>query len=642
MRRWVLAFTAIFLVLLAFDVIPELRGGWGWRWPYAEPERTSAVLVLWLVLLGYGIGVWALRRVAAALGWAHITYTVMSALVIALAVQNVREDPFFMLFSHTVSPVQTGASTVSVRFLDEEGVNYALNRWPDIMRESQGLTITHFTTSPPGKALVHYWLAEAIDPVTFISKPASQSLRQYQCSTLPVMEYNRGQMVSAGFGMLMPLWAGLAVIPIFIVARQLGAGIEHATRVIAWWPVVPSLLLFAPTWNTLYPLLAVSALALLIQGLRGNNRIWVVGAGFIMSMMTFLNFAVLPLLGLYGAFTLLSWFFFLREEQPVWWPVQMGVYFGLGLVSVWAVFWFNTGFTPFDLLAVTFDTHLDIERNYWIWLVLHVYDMLMFAGWPLVALGVWGLWRAVARLRSGETIHIVDVLTLSLVCTIVLLDLTGITRAESARIWLFFVPFILLAATEQFTQTSTNWDLPLLGGQLATVAVMSAVLPVVAFDMNPPVDGARDDIPTIGQEFIAVDATFSAGKASYAGVFALEGFQFVADPAAQAITVEIIWRGEEPTERPYQFEIVATAENEIDGVIISEPYYWYPQNENYLTTCWQDGDVVREVIVISVPPVSLPVQWMLQIRAIHPDSALEVHGDDTDNRGAVLGPVPYP
>ena len=640
MRKWIVAFTAVFLTLLVINAVPELRGGWGWRWPYAEPERWSAVAILIACLVAYGVGVWAMRR------WdirptMQLLWAVVGAFVLALAVQNIRNDPFFMLFSHTVSPVQTGASTVATRFLAEEGAHDALNRWPDVMRESKDLTITHFTTSPPGKALLHHWLAETVLPLEPVAHPVSMALRPYQCSTLSVMEYDRGQMVSAGAGMLMPLWAALAVFPIFVVARQLSDDRKLATRMAMWWALVPSLLLFAPTWNTLYPLLAVGMLALLIAALRENSLGFAVGAGVVMSIATFLNFAVLPLIGFAGFFALLYWYFLARNTHNLLWILQIGAAFGIGLLSTWLLFFMYTGLTPLDLIAVTFDEHLDIERNYWTWLVLHVYDMLMFAGWPLALLGLWGIWRAMWRLRRRETLRLNDVLSLSLLLTIIVLDISGITRAESARIWLFFVPLLLLSAVDVVAQFGKWWDTPLFAAQLVTVAVMGSALPVVAFDMNLPVEGPRTDLPLIDyRDMNAVNARFVSDN--FDGEFSLTGYRFVADPSNQTVTLEIQWQGQQRTERPYIFELIAYATNPTDGDIVSAPLQWYPQNGNYLTTCWQAGDVVHDVLVVDVPPVSEPVQWTIEVQAIHLDDEMTVRGIDSAENRAVLGPIPYP
>lgn len=638
MRKWVVGFTAVFLALVWFDVVPQLRGGWGWQWPYAEPSHWGAIALLILALVGYGVGFVILRERGPI--WLGLTWIVVGGFVLALGVQNIRSDPFFMLFSHTVSPVQTGASTVATRFIADEGVHDSLNRWPDIMREANDLTITHFTTSPPGKALIHYWVAEATDPLIPLSKPISQDLRPYQCTTLPVMAYSRGEMVSAGLGMLMPLWAALAALPIFGIASQFGADKRAALRVAGWWVLVPSLLLFAPTWNTLYPLLALLAFSALLRGLQHNSPRWIGSAGVIMSVMTFLNFAVLPLLGLLGFYALGYWFFVTKTRHQWTWLLVVGVYFGLGLISVWVIFWLYTGFTPFDLLAVTFDQHLEIERNYWVWLVLHVYDMLMFAGWPLVFIGLVGMWRAIHQWRAEKTLDQIDVLALAWVLTVVVLDLSGITRAESARIWLFLVPFLLLMGVGHWMKQSARWDLPLLGAQLATVAVMGVVLPVVRFDMTPPVDGPRQDVPVLDLPLLRVDAQFSSND--YAGDFRLTGYRYIPDPNAQMITLELVWEGDTPTERPYQFEVVASAYNNQDGDIIAEPTRWYPQSGNYLTTCWNTGDTIHDVILLPLPPVSMPVQWTLTLRAVHPDDVLQMRGNDVADGTVVLGPVSYP
>jgi hypothetical protein len=262
MRKWIIGFTAIFVTLLAFNSIPAMRGGWGWRWPYQRPSEWTTIAVLVALLLIYLVGVWLLRTRHLPI-WIALTWSVFAVFVLALGVQNVRDDPLFMLFSHTVSPVQTGASTVAVQFMGKDGIGESLQNWPAVMHQADEKNIIHFSTSPPGQALIHQWLADLIEPVDFVSRPISMSLRPYQCTAPEVMEYHRGELVSAGIGMLMPLWAALAVIPMFFAAFYLTDDRQSALRIAQWMPLIPSLLLFAPTWNTLYPLLATSAFALL-------------------------------------------------------------------------------------------------------------------------------------------------------------------------------------------------------------------------------------------------------------------------------------------------------------------------------------------------------------------------------------------
>jgi hypothetical protein len=311
---------------------------------------------------------------------------------------------------------------------------------------------------------------------------------------------------------------------------------------------------------------------------------------------------------------------------------------------MWAVFWLYAGHSPLEILRVSLEEHRAIaSKSYLAWLILHPYDVYLFAGWPLVGLAGWGMWRAVRRWRSKAPLDGVDLLALSLLITWTILDISGSVQGENARILIFLAPFLLVTGIP-LPGKSPYWDLPLLCAQAATVAVLAAVLPVVPLDLNPQVRQPRSDVPTLmGLEPRSANALFSSNR--YQGRFRLESYRFVADPAAQAITLELNWRGAERVERPYRFELIAYAENEIDGEIQSEPYRWYPQNGNYLTTCWRDGDYIRDVIVMHLPPVSMPVVWNLHLRAVDErtgDVMRVALPDGTSTANVTLGPVNYP
>jgi hypothetical protein len=515
------------------------------------------------------------------------------------------------------------------------------------MREEAPADYIHFTTSPPGQPLVHYWLAEATDGFDAVSKPVSLALRPYQCGDLQIMRYSRGEMVSAGVGMLIPLWAALAVIPIFFVGRSLSGGDgQAAARLSQWWPLAPSVLLFSPTWNTLYPVLVMAAFALLAAGLNQTRLsptlTYSLAAGGVMSATTFLNFSALPVLIVMGLFALGCK---LTTPQRTWrWLLLVGLSFGLGLSAVWLIFWLYASHSPFEILRVSLEQHREIAgKSHLAWLVLHPYDVFLFAGWPLAGLAGWGVWRVYRRWRSKTRLDALDLLAVSLLIVWALLDLSGSVQGENARILMFLAPFLLLMGMPLFTR-SAFWDFPLLTTQAATVAVLAAALPVVPLDLNPQVKAPRADIPAMDYAPLQpMEATFSSVR--YEGEFRLEGYRFVADPAAQAITLELNWRGVRRSERPYYFELVAYAENEIDGQIQSAPYRWYPQGGNYLTPCWCAGDAVREVIIMPLPVVSMPVVWRLELRALD-----ERTGDVMRVRlpegsavaGAPLGPINYP
>ncbi|GAB4513917.1 MAG: hypothetical protein OHK0046_15280 [Anaerolineae bacterium] len=621
MRRLILLFTLIFLA--ALPLVPGLRGGAGWRWPLALPAHALPVVMLAFLLAVYLVGAFALRggSLLPVLMWSML----MTA-VIGVGVVGIRGDAGFLLFTRTVSPVQTGASAAAVRYMADD-LHSTLARWPQIMRDAGDANLIHFTTSPPGQALVHQVAADLFDSVPVLSNPISMALRPYQCSDLAVMRYTAGELTSTILGMLMPVWASLAVLPLYAAGRML-AGARAARHLVQWWPLVPAVLLFLPAWNSFYPALCAASFALLLLGQRQNGwraGVWLVLAGVVMSLTTFLNFAVLPALLLFGLYTLGV---AMISRRGLLWAVRMGIWYGVGLASVWAVFWLATGLTALDILRVTFDAHTDlVQRDYLPWLLLHPYDVLLFMGWPLAALFLW------STVRIRRPVDNLDVLTLSMFITFIAVDLAGIVQGENGRILSFYAPFLLLSSARLLMDAL--WDRPLMVAQAVTVLVMAALLPVVPLDLNPQPTGPRSDFATLaGVPFMPVQTAFDG-----AGAFTLESYRTVADVDQQTITLETRWRGEERTARPYAFEVVAYVsdyQNELDAATISTPHRWYAQSGAYLPTCWRSGEIVNDLTLIQVPVVAAPVEWTLELRAVDERSGAVMPGV------AQLGPIQYP
>lgn len=662
----VILFTLIFLVVLALNLYPGLRGGAGWDWPYTLPQNWGAVVALALVLIAYtAISLFLLRRNIRPV--LTLLWAILGGTVLAYAVVGIQGDPFFHLFTRTVSPVQTGASALSVRIMAQDGLDTTLARWPEVMRSALDANLIHFTTSPPGQPLIHYALAKFFDAPVFagFSEPASQILRAFQCSDYEIMRATRGEIISAGLGLLMPFFAALAAVPIFSAARDLTDDARLGLRAAVWWPLVPSILMFAPTWNTLYPALCVLAFAFLVRALTRSQNVYAFASGLVMSVTTFLNFSVLPVFLLFGLFTLGYCIFIGVRGARYISPLQntnsliagfrraviVGLWFGGGLLVIWTLFFLASGLTPLDLLRVTFEKHGElVQRDYLPWLILHPYDVLLFVGWPLAALALFGIWRtvrAVIRRERGLILTSFDVLALSMGLTFVLVNLAGIVQGENARILAFYAPFLVIigvgaaSVSPPVTPTSHQFEkndsgvIALFLTQALAVLVMASVLPVVPLDLNPQPTGPRQDIGGIGDGFAFVDSGAVFTSAAYSGEFKLARYRYVADPGAMAITYEFEWEGLSPTERPYHFELITGAENSTDGQIVSEPFRWLAQGGNYLPTCWKTGETIRDTVVIPLPPVSEPVVWEVTLRAVD-----ERTGITTPT--AALEPVRYP
>lgn len=632
MRRIIVIVALLFAALLVLDAYPGLRGGAGWHWDYALPLNAMPVIMLALGLAVYvALAVYLRgRQTRAALAWA-----VMGGTALAYLVVGVRGDPFFLLFTRTVSPVQTGASALQSRIMAEEGVLPALQRWPQIMDEALGQNLIHFTTSPAGQVLLHQAVADIFDSPA-LAQPAqsfSAALRPFQCSDPDVMRYTRGEIVSAGFfGLLMPFFAAMAAIPLYLAARDLTDNRRLAADIAMWWPLIPAALMFAPTWNTVYPAFCLLAFWLLLRGLKGA-RGGAFGAGLTMAAATMLNFSVMPFFLFAGLFTL-GWHFLLPSVNGVARrlrdSVAVGLVFGAGLLIPWLIYALITGVSPLDIVSRTFHAHGElVQREYLPWLILHPYDVLLFTGLPAAILALVGFVNAV-RLRRFDPL---TVFTLAMGLMVLLVNLAGIVQGENARILIFYMPFLLLMGLPALCDRPAGYDRPLLAAQALVLLAMAAVLAVVPLDLNPMRTAPAEDIITLGDGGWTDDGTVFVSD-TYAGQFSLARYRWIADPSRQALTYEFQFTGDQPTERPYEFELIARADTD-EGEAVSDPYRWYAQFGYYPSACWRAGDTIRDIVVMPLPPVPHPLRWEVTFRAIDPRTgdALPPH---------TLAPVPYP
>jgi methylthioxylose transferase len=109
---------------------------------------------------------------------------------------------------------------------------------------------------------------------------------------------------------------------------------------------------------------------------------------------------------------------------------------GAALVGFYALLYALTGFDPLGTLQATGDVYragIASTRPYAYWLLGSPAAFLLALGLPI-------LWYALRALAAGRTVAVA--IFAVLVCAAVM----GFTKAETERIWLFFAPFVCIAA----------------------------------------------------------------------------------------------------------------------------------------------------------------------------------------------------
>ena len=195
---WIPLLSLIWAVLLVFNVVPMLRGGFGWRNGYAPVLDWHRTVPLILGILIYIAGaLWLERRprVAGLLVWAMV-----GSVGLALAAAFVRAAIIYRLYSLTIGGIDGGWHMAATRITD---LAATLSHWPQFMTDSRAFS-THMAISPPGMVLFYYAANAVLGYLPSLTSALASPLRWFECRTV---FYTNAQFASAWLGMLMPVWS---------------------------------------------------------------------------------------------------------------------------------------------------------------------------------------------------------------------------------------------------------------------------------------------------------------------------------------------------------------------------------------------------------------------------------------------------
>jgi hypothetical protein len=392
--------------------------------------------------------------------------------------------------------------------------------------------------------------------------------------------------------MALPLVSGFTLLPLFGLALRT-YGRRPAAWAVALYPLVPSFALWSGRWEQFYPLLAGTCWYFFHVGLTESRRSAMLAAGFTLSIASLFNFSSLALLVPMGCFTLL-WFLTQPSARlSMLKPTICGFFaFLVGLASLWIIYQvaFGTGFL--DIWRMSMSYHLGLNRSYWTWLGYHLYDFLVFLGLPLAFSFLVALIKGIRDVRHQRY----DMLSLGFGLGLLLLDLSGTSRGEVARVWLFLTPFAVLVAIRGLTRMR-------LGRWSFTVIVCLMVLQLFTFNTflrvvttgltDPPVYTRIFKLPPISHP---LSARFRV--ADSADSIALLGYDLEPDAPTSGDTLHLTlyWQALKQISQPYT---VFTHLVGPDGRLVGQQDNM-PLHNTLPTTCWVPGEIIAD-------PYDIPV-----------------------------------
>jgi hypothetical protein len=597
--------TVLFLILLATNVTPWLRGPKAWRWPYAIPGTFRRLWLPALLLALYiALAVWlapqaatlkaAARRarredsagqddlggrddLAPTARWVAIVAIVASMLMtpaiqFALLYMD-HVDVRSQLFYRTVAEGANGFYNVGVVVMDRyDFMRYFAERAIDWYP-------THAERHPPGLPVLFSLARQFFDGTPRLTSWLNDVYRPYQCQNVPLMNLPDGAIAAATLQMAVPLALSLVAPPLYLLGRE-AYGRATAVRAVLLWPLLPGIALWSAYWTPLYALFTVLALLWVHYGLSRHKLLYLMASGGVISVSTFMSFgnaAILGFLGAYGIVWLIDRYRRAPGQAPALrWLIGGALVFALGAASLWVWLWFRFGLSFFAVWRVGMGRHFEMNRTGWFWILYHLYDFFVAAaGIPI--LFYWGArtWQAVRALFTAR--RALDVLALSFLVGLLVLDLSGAARGEVARVWAFMLPIPLLIAAHRLPRRGLAFAalILLLSAQLFVTNVFVRYIGTDLID--PPDPPAR----------ATVNARWTPWQARWEGGIALRGVQVPREVAAgQPVSIGAIWSTSRRIHRPYTVFVHMLDEQ---GQLVAQRDVMHLDGE-WPTTCWRPGE----------------------------------------------------
>ena len=453
--------------LLLFDVWPIVRGPapWPpeWRWPYIPlgEQHLYRQVVQWGVLVAYLLLMyWRLSRdvFSRRYVWSNLLLAVGFLFLWQLIQTWVREQSLLdTIIFRTYAPTMNGYLLAPAQ---SENVVYVIHHYAESIP-------TFFSakpqTHPPGLFLYFAfsnWLFARLDVFSDWFAPIARTW------AIPGRDWPQlsNNLIASAFvsAWLQISLVSLTPIAVYAWAQQISQGNypKWSLWSAAALPLIPAMSLFVSQWDTVYPLLGLVAWLLAMQGqnltfdAQKRHRGWLILiiAGLVLCLMSWLSYGLIVVIGMIGFHLgLRAWFAKKRTSKLSGKIILRGFFaLGIGVIIPWLLAAWGLQMNFPELLNVSIHRHFEAvthERSYSLWLWANWLDLALWLGPGIFLLGVVGSTRMWLVCKEKELWKAdTAAATVAFWLTVLALNISGISRGEVGRLWIFLMPYVLLFA----------------------------------------------------------------------------------------------------------------------------------------------------------------------------------------------------
>jgi hypothetical protein len=386
-----------------------------WDWRHLNSTKTWGAAAL--LAIPFFLGQWLRIRRPSATAPA-LALVSLSAFTLMIAFLVIQWTPIrFDAIGYAAANPPNGGYLAEGAMLQNSGatVPEILRRYPQFMPRLLG----HAYSKPPGWGLASMWL---------------------------VAQLGLGPQTSQLAGLLIAAGAALAVPATYLLIRHLTRDRDAAFLGASFLALSPSLLLFYPTMDQLYPLATVILILLWSQAIAKNSPVFAALFGAALSVTLFFTYLPAALAFFLAGISLTS-----ARPLPLKKIAILAATALATLATLYLLLWLATGFNPIATFLTAWridhqriiqwsrDTGLPARRLPGT-IPWDFYSCAMGLGWIGFLLVIFYLLSAMRGTESSPRLRI----SLLCIAQFLFVAFSGMISGETIRIWIFMLPLLMV------------------------------------------------------------------------------------------------------------------------------------------------------------------------------------------------------
>jgi hypothetical protein len=421
------------LVLLVFLHVKGMNGPpyFPWTWQRLNPARSFALTLAAAVPLFLAQYLYSRqpRRLRVAL-----LLVALSTFSLEIACAGLSVSPFSLRrISAVVESVPTTSYFTIAASLSEGPRAHPLRQWlhdyPSLLPTFPG----HGATKPPGPVLFYFVMIALFGP---------------------------NSTASLVGGMIVGVLAALGVPLTFVLIRHLLGNTDAAFHGASFFALSPGLVGFFPQFDQIYPLFTCGLVLFWSLALMAQKPLYAVSFAMVLSVAMFWSYSLLVLGVFLGGYSIIA----LRAHAGLIRHAAVCAVVGLLTIGViYSLLWYLTGFDPIATFRVALSDQSrylrELARRYPRTVPWDVFDFGLGTGWISFLLTGLAFSRALRQEPPGRDLYLI----LAVVIQIAAVAVTGLLQTETARVWLFMAPLLMIPVGLELKQWRIHHLLTLYG-----------------------------------------------------------------------------------------------------------------------------------------------------------------------------------